>query len=201
MSASDTTTSSPLPGEPKTWGLMAEYSDVGRLLTAAEQIRDAGYQRWDCYTPFPVHGLDRAMGLKTTVLPWIVLMAGLTGCTTALLLQFYVNTPHLATAVTGVLSSYPLVFSGKPYWSLPANIPVIFELTVLFSALATFFGLWGLNRLPRYHHPAFGNVRFKRVTDDTFFIIIEVSDRNFDLARTRELLAGSGSVAVEEVKD
>ena len=108
----------------KLHGLVAEFDNVDDLLEACEQIRDQGYTRWDSHTPFPVHGVDQAMGIRSTVLPWIVLVAGVIGLLTGLLMQWWTNA-----------IDYPLVISGKPFFSLPANIPVIFELTVLFSAL------------------------------------------------------------------
>ncbi len=142
---------------PRTWGLLAEYRDVGSLLRAAEAVREAGYSRWDCCTPFPVHGLDRAMGMRRTILPWIVLGGGLAGLTGALLLQWWVNSPYTESASLGVVSGFPLVISGKPYWSPPANVPIIFELSVLVAALTAFFSLWAICRLPRLYHPAFGS--------------------------------------------
>jgi hypothetical protein len=195
------TTQAPPVQEPKLWGLLAEYHGPEALKAAAEKVRDAGYKRWDCCTPYPVHGLDKAMGVRPTILPWLVLGAGLSGTTIALLLQWYCNSPLMASPQSGLLSSYPLVFSGKPYWSLPANIPIIFELTVLLAALTAFMGVWALARLPRPYYPAFQSARFRRVTDDQFFIIIEAGDDRFVLEQTRQLLAGTGPAAVEEVKD
>lgn len=190
-----------MPAEPQTWGLLAEYDDPQALLKAAALIRDAGITHWDCCTPFPVHGLDRAMGMKKTILPWLVLGAGLTGLTVAVVMQWYVNSPHTASAEAGWVSGYPLVFSGKPYWSLPANIPVIFEVTVLLSSLTAFFGVWALSGLPRLHHPLFTSRRFRRVTDDKFFLVIEAQDPKFDRDRTLELLKETTPSVVEELKD
>ncbi|NLF69938.1 MAG: DUF3341 domain-containing protein [Candidatus Anammoximicrobium sp.] len=183
------------------WGLLAEYRDAPALRAAAAKVRDAGYRHWDCHAPFPVHGLDQAMGIRPTMLPWLVLGAALTGCLVALGMQWYVNSPHTVSGAAGALSGYPLVYSGKPYWSLPAHIPVAFELTVLFASLAAFFGLWALIRLPRFHHPVFGSGRFRRATDDGFFLVIEARDARFDLAQTKQLLTSTASVAVEEVWD
>jgi hypothetical protein len=191
----------PAEAAPKSWGLLAEYNTPGELLHAAEKVRDAGFKKWDCCTPFPVHGLDKAMGMKSTILPWIVLGGGLTGFGIAILLQWYVNSPHTASADLGLVSGYPLKISGKPYWSLPPNIPVIFELTVLLSALTTFFSVWGLSRLPMFYHPAYTVPRFRRVTDDKFFILIEAEDEKFSAEKTRELLSQTHPSAVEEVLD
>jgi hypothetical protein len=196
-----TTKASPPPAEPKLWGLLAEYPDPDSLKVAAAKIRDAGFKRWDCCTPYPVHGLDKAMGVRPTILPWIVLGAGLTGATVAVLLQWYVNSPGMASPASGLLSSYPLVFSGKPYWSLPANIPIIFELTVLLSAITAFVGVWALAKLPMFYYPAFTSARFRRVTDDKFFILIDASDSRFVLEQTRQILLMTEPAALEEVKD
>ena len=141
------------------------------------------------------------MGMKKTILPWIVLGAGTTGLIVAILLQWYVNNPGTQTGATYLLSSYPLIISGKPYWSLPANVPVMFELGVLFSALSTFLGVWGLCGLPKFYHPVFSVARFKKVTDDKFFILIEECDLKFDAERTRALLEATHPSAIEEVKD
>jgi hypothetical protein len=195
------TTKAPPAKEPKLWGLVAEYADPESLKAAAEKIRDAGFKRWDCCTPYPVHGLDKAMGVRPTILPWIVLGAGLTGTTVAVLLQWYCNSPITASPQTGLLSSYPLVFSGKPYWSLPANIPIIFELTVLLSAVTAFLSVWILSKLPTFYYPVSNLARFRRVTDDRFFLIIEAKDSRFVLEQTRQILLMTDPAAVEEVKD
>jgi hypothetical protein len=189
------------PREPRFFGYLAEYATPGELMHAAEKVRDAGFTKWDCMTPFPVHGLDRSMGMKKTILPWIVLGGGLTGTTIAILMQWYVNSPHTQFAGLYLFSGYPLNISGKPYWSLPPNVPVIFELTVLLSALTTFFCVWGLNRLPRFHHPVFNVARFRRVTDDKFFLLVEATDLKFDLKESLVLLESTHPAAIEEVRD
>ncbi len=191
----------PTPPAPKLWGLLAEYDSSDALLKAAEKVRDAGYKRWDCFSPFPVHGLDRAMGIRATILPWMVLAAGLVGAAVAVILQWYTNSPQTVSAQAGALSGYPMIFSGKPFWSLPANIPIVFELTVLFAALMTFFGLWALIRLPRLHFPAFASRRFRRVTDDRFFLLVQANDEKYHSKPTRNLLAGTNCVVVEDVFD
>lgn len=201
MSATAAIRPSHPPRQPRLYGYLAEYPTPGALLHAAEQVRDAGFKKWDCMTPFPVHGLDNAMGMKKTILPWIVLCAALFGVSFACFMQWYVNSPHTQAGWLYVLSGYPLIISGKPYWSLPPNIPVMFEFTVLCSALTTFYAVWGLNGLPRYHHPVFNVARFRRSTDDKFFLLIEAADSNFDASGSRTLLEGTHPAAIEEVKD
>lgn len=169
-------------------GVLAEFETPGDLVRAAEQVRDAGYRRWDAHTPFPIHGLDGAMGIKDTALGWIVFGGGLLGCLTGVLMQWWMNA-----------IDYPFVISGKPLWSLPANIPIIFELTILFSALSAFFGMLILNQLPMHHHWAFFNPRFERVTSDRYFITIEASDPSFDIVESCALLDSAGSINTETI--
>ncbi|MFG0251508.1 MAG: DUF3341 domain-containing protein [Phycisphaerales bacterium JB038] len=189
------------PAEPRRlWGLLAEFEDVDHLLIAAQRVRDAGFKRWDCYTPFPVHHLDDAMGQRPTVLPWITLICGLTGLVSAFLLQWWTNASSVDAAPT-FLQGYPFLISGKPFLSLPANVPVMFELTILFAALGTVVGMLALNQLPLLYHPLFKRPRFARVTDDRFFIAIEAMDARFEFDATRELLESLGAAAGEEVED
>ena len=142
-------------------GIVAEYTSVDSLLKASRRIRDAGYKKIDAFTPFPVHGIDEALGIKPTALPWIALAGGLIGTCTALTMQIWMNS-----------IDYPYIISGKPFISLPAFMPVAFELTVLFASFGTFFGMWALNGLPRFSNPMFTDPRFDRVTDDRFFLYI-----------------------------
>ncbi|MBK9387921.1 MAG: DUF3341 domain-containing protein [Planctomycetes bacterium] len=166
------------------YGVIAEYKDVDSLVAAARKVRDAGYTRWDTHTPFPIHGIEGAMGFGMTRLPWFVLCCGLTGLTVAVLLQWWTNAVD-----------YPFLISGKPLFALPPAIPICFELTVLFSAFGTFFGMLGLNKLPMLHHPLFEHEAFKRVTDDRFFLAIESQDPKFGLESTKALLASTGVCA------
>lgn len=174
----------------KLYGLVAEFNSVDEILQAAVKVREAGFSSWDTHTPFPIHGMDKAMGVRKTFLPWISMVCGMTGTTVGLLMQWWMNA-----------YDYPYLISGKPYFSLPANIPVIFELTVLFGALSTVVGMLALNGLPRLYHPLITNERFLKVTDDKFFVVIEAVDPKFDRNSTKEFLSSLGSSAVEEVED
>jgi mono/diheme cytochrome c family protein len=169
-------------------GILAEYDTPDQLVSASKQVRDAGFEKWDTYTPFPVHGIDAAMGIKMTVLPWITLCAGLTGLGTAILMQWWMNA-----------YDYPWLISGKPIWSIPANVPIMFELTVLFSAITTLVGMLMLNGLPHPSHPLDLVKRFGRVTDDKFFLLVQAADAKFDEQDTRALIDGTHPVAVENV--
>ena len=176
--------------ERRVWGLLAEFATPQDLVRAAARIRDAGYTRWDAHTPFPVHGLDDAMGIRTTRLPFLVLAAGAVGATSGLLMQWWMNA-----------IDYPIIISGKPFNSLPADIPVTFELTVLLAALASFVGMLIANALPRFHHPLFKNGSFRRVTTDAFFLAIEAADPRFDLVKTEQLLVSERATRVSPIED
>ena len=175
---------------PENFGYLVEFDNVDDLIAAAESVRDAGYTRWDAHTPFVVHGLDRAMGIKPTKLPFLVLIGGGVGLVGGVALQWWTNAVN-----------YPFQISGKPLFSLPANIPVAFETTILVAAIMALVGMLGLNRLPQLYHPLFNSSRFRKATDDRFFISIEAADPIFSADATRELLEGlDGRLSFEEVQ-
>ena len=172
------------------YGVLGRFRDVSALEHACQGVRDAGYTRWDAHTPFPVHGLQRAAGLRGSPLPWIVLVTGLSGAIAGMLLQWWV-----------AARAYPLVISGKPFFSWPAFIPITFELGVLGAALGAVLGMLALNRLPMHHHPLFAHKGFEAATDDAFFISIEAWDPKFDADRCQELLRQLGALSVERVQN
>ncbi len=174
----------------KLHGVLGEFNTVDEILAAAEKVKNSGYTKWDCYTPMPVHGLDAAMGVKETRLPWVVLIMGLTGGSLGLLMQFWMN---------GI--DYQMIISGKPMNSLPASIPVVFETTVLFAALTSFFCMWIFNGLPKWFNPLARVERFARATDDKFFVAIGANDPNFDVNTTQKLLTDCGASAIELVEE
>ncbi len=184
-------------------GLCAEFDDVTTLTEAASKVRDAGYKYWDVHSPFPIHGIDTAMGIRPTILPWLVLCGGLTGCTFGVTMTAWINAfAQKMPFIDWVnLQGYQFLISGKPLWSLPANVPVIFECTVLFSALTTVFGMILLNGLPMLYNPLFKLNKFRRATNDRFFIVIDAGDPKFDQTKTAELLSSNGAVSVETVED
>jgi len=175
--------------ERRLWGLLAEFATPDDLVRAAARVRDAGYSKWDAHTPFPVHGLDGAMGIRTTRLPFLVFAAGATGTAGALLMQWWMNAVD-----------YPLIISGKPFNSLPASIPVTFEVTVLLASLTAFIGMLAANALPRLNHPLLASAPFRRVTTDAFFIAIEADDPRFDRVKTEELLVSERATRVVPVE-
>ena len=140
-------------------GLLAQFEDPNTLVEACNNARLDGYKKMDAFTPFPVHGIDPAIGIKRTVLPFIVLAIGLGACGVGLALQYYTNND---VSTFGFFPGYEFKISGKPYFSLPANIPVTFEVIVLSSAFAAFLGMWAMNGLPRLANPLHRISRFKQ---------------------------------------
>lgn len=173
-------------------GYLAEFTSAKALYEAAEQVRDAGYKRWDVHSPFPIHGMDNAMGLKKSILSLFVLIGGATGITTAFVLQY----------VTQVII-YPTIVQNKPanIFTLPAFFPVMFELTILFAAFSSIIGCFVLNQLPRFNHPLFTSEQFKRFSDDAFFMCIEARDPMFSREETKSFLEGIGGSNIELVED
>ena len=176
----------------KVYGLGAEFTSVADLVHAAEKIRDAGFKRWDVHTPFPIHGMDKAMGLGKSWLSAPVLIGGATGFIVAGFLTI-IPSKYL----------YPLIVHGKPFdtMTVPAFFPIFFELTVLLSAFTTIFSIMAFNRLPQWYHPVFNWERFKRVTDDGFFLIVEARDPKFNEEKTRTLLEEIGGTHVTLIHD
>lgn len=190
------------PREPQTYGLIGEFDDVTAVMHAAEKVRDAGYKRFDVHSPFPIHGIDEAIGIRPTILPWIVLAGGATGTITATILTHYTMgvTPD-STWLPEALKGYQYFIAGKPLWSTPAFIPPIFELTILFAAFGAVFGMFLLNKLPMLAHPLSRSQRFSRVTSDRFFVAIEARDAKFDEQASAELLREAGALNVEKVME
>ncbi len=176
----------------KVYGYLARFESAKDLYQAAKKVREKGYSRWDAYSPFPIHGMDAAMGLGRSRLPHLVFFGGATGFTLAVFMQFFTQ-----------VILYPTVVHGKPtnLFTLPAYFPIMFELTVLLAGLTTLFGLMVLMQLPRLNHPLFESQQFTRVTDDGFFIAIEARDSRFARERTRDFLEQIGGVDIELVEE
>lgn len=172
----------------KILGVIAEFDDVKSLMHAAEQLRDAGFKQFDCHSPFPIHGMDEAMGEKPSMLGWIVAFMATLGFAGALYLQYWTSTIE-----------YPLVIAGKPLFSYPAFFPVTFSITVLASAGTVLFGMLALTKL-RFHHPVFHSDRFKKVTDDGFFVSVMVEDKMFDEGKTVKFMEEIGGKDVEVLR-
>lgn len=172
------------------YGIVAEFTETPKVFKAAAKVRDAGYSKWDVHTPFPIHDMEEAMGIKTTKLPLMAGGAALTGLFVAIGLQWGTS-----------LVLYPTVVQGKPFEAWQPFVPIMFELAVLFTAFMCIFGMLALNGLPRFHHPLFTHERFYRVGNDRFFIAIEAIDPNFDPEKTKKLLEEAGGTHITLIED
>lgn len=172
------------------YGMVAEFSETPKVFKAAMKVRDAGYTKWDVHTPFPIHDMEEAMGIKTTKLPLMAGGAAITGVAFAAFLQWG-STAYL----------FPTVVQGKPFEAWQPFVPVMFELGILLTAFMCIFGMLALNGLPRFHHPLFSHERFYRVGNDRFFIAIESNDPNFDPIKTKQLLEEAGGSDITLIED
>jgi hypothetical protein len=171
------------------YGIIAAFDTTSEIYHACEQVRDAGYSRWDALTPFPVHGLDAAMGMPRSKVPRFSLAGGLTGFCTGMSLIWW----------TGAYE-YKLIVGGKPLFSPMFAFPISYELTILFTAFATIFGMFFLNKLPMHYHPVMKAPQFVRAMDDRFYIVIEANDPKFNATATRDLLVKAGGKDIAELE-
>lgn len=171
------------------YGLIAEFDNPTDLLSAARRAYAEGYRKMDAYSPMPIHGLAEAIGFRRNNLPLLVLLGGLFGCGAAYLMLWSIET-----------IVYPLNIGGRPHNSWPSFIPITFETTVLFAALAAVFGMLALNGLPMPHHPVFNAPNFALASNDRFFLCIEAKDPKFDYEAVRKLLEAEHSREVSDVE-
>lgn len=160
------------------------------MLKAATRVRDAGYKKFDCHSPFPIHGMDGAMGIKRSRLGYIVGTFAFIGFSGAILLQWWVGSV-----------AYRLVISGKPFFSYQAYVPVTFALAVILSAFSALLAMLILNKLPRLNHPLFKSEIFQTLTDNGFFVSIESVDPLFDKDKTAEFMKSIGADRIETVEN
>lgn len=175
---------------PQPYGIIAEFETPADAIAAATKVRDAGFRKWDVYTPFPVHGMDRAMGVKSSRVGWFAFIGGVLGYTSGMIMIWWMNA-----------YDYPIVIGGKPMFSPYSAFPPSYELTILLGSFGSLLGMLFLNRLPRLHHPLLKHRRFKLATHDRFFVVIETADPKYSETETRKLLESAGSKHIEMVED
>lgn len=171
------------------YGLVAQFGTVEDVMRAAEKVKAAGYTRTDAYTPFPIEGLDEALGMKPTRLGWVVLAAGIGGGLAGFFMQWWANTQY-----------YPLIIGGKPLNSWPNWIVIMYELTILSAAFTAGLTMIFRNGMPRAYHPIFNARGIEAASRDKFFICVQSSDPRFDLRRTTAFLESLGPERVVEVE-
>jgi len=174
----------------KPYGILAEFDSPAAILSAAEKVRDAGYSRWDVFTPFPIHGMDKVMNLKNSLVGWVALAGG------AFMFLNVVGLIWFANAF-----DYPLIVGGKPMFSVPMTFVPAYILMIMGGAVGALIGMFAFNELPRFHNPLFTSERFKLVSRDKFFLLVGALDDKFSETETRALLESLGSRHIEMVEE
>jgi len=174
----------------KHYGVIAEYTTPADIMHAAEKVRDAGFRKWDVFTPYAIHGMDKAMGVKGSQVGWFSFIGGVAGYTTGMLMIWWMNAVD-----------YAIPIGGKPMFSPYGAFPPSYELTILFGAFGAIFGMFFMNRLPRLNHPLLKNRRFEGATHDKFYLVIECEDPKYAETETRALLESHGSAHIEMVEE
>jgi hypothetical protein len=174
----------------KHYGIIAEFDSPAAILRAAEKVRDAGYRRWDTFTPFPIHGMEKVMKLGNSLVGWVSLAMGAGAFLSVVGLIWFANA-----------FDYPLIVGGKPMFSEPMTFVPAYILLIMGSAIGALVGMLALNQLPRLHHPLLVNKRFALVSRDKFFLAIGATDPKFSETETRRLLEEIGGANITLVED
>ncbi len=159
------------------YGIMAEFDTPTELVDAATKARLAGYTKTDAFSPFPLHEIDEALGIKRSILPMLVFCGGVTGLLSGIALQVFVH-----------YIDYPLNIGGRPYLSWVSFVPPAYELTILLAGFTAVFGMLFLNGLPRPYHPVFNVPRFALATREKFFLVIEAADPKYSYDDVRSFM-------------
>ena len=172
------------------YGVVAEFDLPEKLVAAGRKVHHVhGYTKLDALSPFPVHGLDDAIGVPRSILGYLVFLVASIGFLGAIGLIYY------AGAI-----SYKLVIGGKPLFAFEPSIPIMFECTVLLGSFCAVFGMFALNKLPQFYHPTMNYAGFPGVTNDRFLLVVEASDPKFDIVDTQRLLESLGAKNTEVVE-
>lgn len=172
----------PIFQEKTPYGVIATFQATPDIFRAAKQVHQAGFQKWDILSPFPVHGLDKAMGMRRSRVPIFTLLGGVTGFVSGMLMTWYMNG-----------YDYPLIIGGKPFWSPIYPFPIAYELTILLASFGTLIGMFLTNRLPQHYHPVFEYEHIHRATDDQFLLIIQTDDPLYHPEKTPDWLRQLGA--------
>ena len=164
------------------FGVIGTFDTAPDIYKACKKTNEAGFKKWDSYTPYAVHGLDKVSGQKRSMVGAFTIVGGFTGFTLANIMVWFMNS-----------FDYPLIVGGKPFYSPIFPFPVAYEMTILLSAFGTLFGMFALNRLPQHYNPLFNYKEFFKCTDDTFALCIEADDPKFDREQTVKFLEDLGA--------
>jgi hypothetical protein len=171
------------------YGVMAEFPNPAAVSAAAEGVRDAGFTRWDVYAPFPIHGIESAMGLKPSRVSFFVGTGAFLGVSGAMLMQWWM-----------LAVDYRMVIGGKPFFAWEQYLPITFEMGILLGSISAITAMFVLNKLPMPYHPLMKKERFLRVSDDRFVIAIESEDPKFDAEGVRRMLESLGGTNIDVVE-
>lgn len=181
------------------FGIIAKFDTPADIMHAAERVRDAGFKNWDVITPFPIHGMDGAMGVKRSRVPRFTIIGGTIGFITGMSMIFITNASDWQLPLN--IEGYQLIVGGKPLFSPMFAFPVSYELTILFSAFASIIGMFVLNKLPMHYHPALKIENVAEASDDKFFLYIEKADPQFEDAKTRAFIEGLHPVEIVDLEE
>lgn len=179
-----------MDGRKTLYGVMAEFDSPKELVAASRAAREAGFTRMDAYSPFPIHEIDEALGIRRSILPWLILAGGVIGGSGGFGLLYWTH-----------VIDYPLNVGGRPYMAIPMFIPITFECIVLGAALTAVVGMIILNGLPQPYHPVFNAPRFALASRDKFFLAIESNDPNFDHEETTSFMRNLNAREVFDVTE
>jgi hypothetical protein len=174
----------------KIYGLMAEFNTPGDLLRAGEKLRAEGYNKWEAFTPFPIHGLDKVMGYKNSLVGWVSLGLGAV---------FFLKIAGLIWFTNAF--DYPVMVGGKPYFSAPMTFVPSYIMMIMGAALGALIGMFAINQLPRLHHPLLFKKRFEGASRDKFIIVVGANDEKFCVDGTKKFLESLGGQNIEIVED
>ncbi len=169
---------------------MAEFDTPTAVVDAANKVRLAGYTKTDAFSPFPLHEIDEALGIRRSILPFLVFCGGVIGMLSGFALQIFIH-----------YIDYPLNIGGRPYLSWPSFIPPAYELTILFGGFTAVFGMLFLNGLPRPYHPVFNVPRFALASREKFFLLIEAADDKYNYDETTSFMRSLGPQEVFDVPE
>jgi len=174
--------------EKKLYGMIAMFGTAEALLEAVEKARTSGYCKMEAYSPYPIHGLAEALGLRRTKLPFMILGGGAAGATIGFFMQW-----------SSAAYFYPINIAGRPYFSWEAFVPITFECMILIAAFTAVLGMLGLNGLPQPYHPLFNSEAFSHASRDKFFLCIESTDPQFGIEATRQFMETLSPEEIDEV--
>ncbi len=173
----------------KVYGVTALFNNPDKITSAAKKIKDAGFTKWDVHSPYPLHGMEKTMGLKPSLLGIVTLVFGLSGTAIALFFMWWTMSVD-----------YPMVIGGKPFFALPAFIPVTFEVTVIMATVSTVVAMFAFFfKLPKNEFPLHDTDYMKKVSCDHFGILIESDDPKFNESETMKLLKSLDPINTEVV--